>query len=56
MRKEIIACWLLMIVGCTAVAVGLYSIRDKHYGVTNICNEQFYPDLCGKTQVEEKKE
>lgn len=56
MRKEIIACWLLMIVGCTAVTVGLYSIRNKHFGVTNVCNEHFYPDLCGKSKVEEKKE
>ena len=38
------------------IGFGLYTIKDKHYGVTNVCNEHFYPDLCGKTQVEEKKE
>lgn len=32
------------------ICVGLYSIKDQHYGVTNVCNEQFYPDLCGKPQ------
>jgi uncharacterized membrane protein len=30
------------------VGLGLWSIKDKHFGVTNVCNEQFYPDLCGK--------
>lgn len=29
------------------IGLGLYTIKDKHYGVTNVCNEQFYPDLCG---------
>jgi len=32
------------------VGAGLYSIRDKHYAVTNVCNETFYPDLCGKKE------
>jgi hypothetical protein len=30
------------------IGVGLYAIKDQHYAVTNVCNEQFYPDLCGK--------
>lgn len=30
------------------IGIGLYSIRDKHYAVTNVCNADFYPDLCGK--------
>lgn len=30
------------------IGFGLNAIKDNHYGVTNICNEQFYPDLCGK--------
>lgn len=30
------------------IGMGLYSIRDKHYAVTNVCNGDFYPDLCGK--------
>lgn len=30
------------------IGLGLYAIKDQHYGVTNVCNEQFYPDLCGK--------
>jgi hypothetical protein len=50
MRKEIIACWLLLIVGCGGITGILYSIKDKHFGVTNVCNEQFYPDLCGKNK------
>ena len=40
------------------ICFGLYSIKDKHFGVTNVCNETFYPDLCGspKTELETKKE
>jgi len=30
------------------ICIGLYSIRDKHYAVTNVCNADFYSDLCGK--------
>jgi hypothetical protein len=30
------------------IGMGLYSIKDKHYAVTNVCNEQLYPDICGK--------
>lgn len=30
------------------IGLGLYSIRDKHYAVTNVCNSTFYPDICGK--------
>ena len=32
------------------IGLGLYAIKDQHYGVTNVCNEQFYPDLCGKSK------
>jgi len=32
------------------ICLGLYWIKDKHYAVTNVCNEQFYPDLCGKSK------
>ena len=52
MRAEIIACWLLLIVGCGGVAAGLYSINNENFGVTNVCNEQFYPELCGKAKSE----
>ena len=54
MRSEIIACWLLLVVDCGAVAVGLHSIKKEYFAVTNICNEQFYPKLCGKANLDEK--
>jgi hypothetical protein len=34
------------------ICFGLYTIKDKHYGVTNVCNEKFYPDLCGSPKTE----
>jgi hypothetical protein len=54
MRAEIIACWLLLIVGCGGVAAGLYSIKNENFGVPNICNEQLYPELCGNAKSESK--
>jgi hypothetical protein len=54
MQSEIIACWLLLVVDCGAVAVGLHSIKKEYFAVTNICNEQFYPKLCGKANLDEK--
>jgi hypothetical protein len=30
------------------IGAGLYTIRNDHYAVTNVCNETFYPELCSK--------
>ena len=58
MNKEILIMSIVLTSILIAVTIGLYSIKDKHYAVTNVCNEQFYPDLCGspKTESESKKE
>jgi len=32
------------------IGFGLYSIRNEHHAVTNVCNEFFYPELCGNDE------
>lgn len=58
MNKEIVIIATILVTMLIAVTLGLYSIKDKHYAVTNVCNEHFYPDLCGspKTEPESKKD
>jgi len=51
LKLDYILSVLLVFVGPLIIAYGLYSIKDKHYAVTNVCNETFYPDLCGKKEV-----
>jgi len=58
MNKEIVIIATILVTMLIAVTLGLYSIKNKHYAVTNVCNEYFYPDLCGspKTEPESKKD
>jgi len=56
MNKEILIMSIILTVILIGVTLGLYSIKDKHYGITNVCNEQFYPDLCGSPKEPEKTE
>jgi hypothetical protein len=51
MKKKIMKYFigvLIVFIIPIVIGLGLWSIKDKHFGFTNVCNEQFYPDLCGK--------
>jgi len=48
MNKEILIITIVLTMTLIGVTLGLYSIKDKHYGMTNVCNVQLYPDLCSE--------
>lgn len=49
MMKYVVATFVAFVLP-VLIGVGLYSIRDKHYATTNVCNATFYPDLCGQKE------
>ena len=44
---RVIIVWALMLIALVLIFVPLYSIKDSHYGVSNVCNELLYPNTCG---------
>jgi uncharacterized membrane protein YvbJ len=44
--KKTIVVWALMLIALVLIFVPLYAIKDSHYGVSNVCNEILYPDIC----------
>ena len=45
MKKTIVVC-ALMVGTLALIFIPLYAIKDSHYGVSNVCLETLYPDVC----------
>jgi nitrite reductase/ring-hydroxylating ferredoxin subunit len=45
--KYLIATFIVVVLPIL-IGIGLYSIKDKHYGYSNVCSHFLHPEICGK--------